>query len=408
MFKIELSEFITGLSDALHLVFVGAGIDWGSMQHGPKVCYIASRIAEHMDFDEKTRSDLYYAALLHDSGLPSNAQLKDVLRLDAVGEFSHCRRGFEFLGKCPLTRRFSDIVLHHHDKWASPNESDISGEDIPLCSRIIYLADRVDILIHPRDYILHQRDDVVRAINERSGTFFDPQVVKAFNETARLESFWLDLTARQTEDLLRNYRPRESVTLNYHELEDIACLFAEIVDSKSEFTLKHSRRVSRVATQLAKRLKFSPSECEQMKIAGLLHDLGKLSIPDEILDKPDALTKDEWEIVKRHTYFTYRILDKIRGFETINQWASLHHERLDGAGYPFHIRGEELTLGSRIMAVSDTFTATAEDRPYRKGFPAGSIPKVLNHCVSDNQLDGDIVKIVTDNIAEFYGLLEEK
>lgn len=189
-----------------------------------------------------------------------------------------------------------------------------------------------------------------------------------FNQLARFESFWLDLTARQSEDLLRQYKFKESIKLDYHELAQIAEIFAQVVDSKSAFTLAHSRRVAEVASLLAKKFMFSPLECEIVKISGLLHDLGKLAVPDGILDKPDKLTNDETEIIKHHTYFTSLILNKVNGLETIAQWASFHHEKLDGNGYPFHTKGEVIPLGSRVLAVSDIFTALAEDRPYRKGF----------------------------------------
>ncbi|HHT9134863.1 MAG TPA: HD-GYP domain-containing protein [Candidatus Avalokitesvara rifleensis] len=406
--KIDLFEVVTCLSDALNLTGVGAGIDWGNMSHGTRVCYISSRIAEQMHLDEKTRSDLYYTALLHDCGISTTREFKDIIQVDTRGDFSHCRRGYKLLKRSPYTAKFAKMVLHHHDKWTGPNESGICGDDIPICSRIIFLADRVDILMRPREYILHQSDKIIKTINERSVSHFDPNVVGAFNHVALQESFWLDLTSRQTEELLRHYwyRPQERVDLDYDQFENIAEILAQIVDSKSTFTLQHSRKVAKVAVELAEMFNFSPFECEKMKIAGLLHDLGKLSIPDEILDKADKLTVDEYEIIKRHTYFTNLVLDKIMGFETIRQWASLHHERLDGRGYPFHTTEKVFPLGARILAVSDTFTAISEDRPYRKGYPTEKVCEILRKCVSGGALDAKIVGCVVENIDKFRKLLE--
>jgi len=229
-------------------------------------------------------------------------------------------------------------------------------------------------------------------------------VVAAFNQIGRLESFWLDLTTKHTEDLLRNYKFTENIKLNYDELEHIAEIFAHIVDSKSKFTKEHSRRVSRIANALARKLKFSPLECEMIKVAGLLHDLGKLAIPDELLDKPDKLSDDEFEIMKRHTYFTNLILNKVRGLDIIAKWAAFHHERLDGSGYPFHTKGEIIPLGARILAVSDVFTALTEDRPYRKGYTKEVMHNILNKYASEGALDSGVVNIVTENIDEFYKL----
>lgn len=136
-----------------------------------------------------------------------------------------------------------------------------------------------------------------------------------------------------------------------------------------------------------------------MLIAGYLHDLGKLAIDNKILEKPDNLETDEFNTIRAHTYYTYILLDKIQQFDVIKMWAAYHHERLDGKGYPFHISGENLPLGSRIMAVSDVFTAITEDRPYRKAMSREQATKVLNDMVEDGALDGNVVKMVTDNFA---------
>lgn len=408
MLKFSLSEIMRSLSETLDLVFFGLGVDWGSMSHSSKVCYISCKIAEQMNLDKVLSGDLYYASLLHDVGLILTREAEGMTHFEAHEDFLHCKRGYEILKKCSYTERLSNIILHHHDKWAGPNESGATGNIIPICSRIIYIADRIDVLIRPREYILHQKTEIVNTVNKYSGIYFDPQVVAAFNQIARLESFWLDLTTKHTEDLLQNYKFKENIKLDYDELGHIAEIFAHIVDSKSKFTLEHSHRVAMIANALARKLKFSPFECEIIKVAGLLHDLGKLAIPDEILDKSDKLSDDEFEIMKRHTYFTNLILKKVRGLDTIAQWAAFHHERLDGSGYPFHTKGEIIPLGARILAVSDVFTALTEDRPYRKGYTKEVMGEILNKYVSVGALDNSVVNIAVENIDKFYELIHTK
>jgi len=366
MLNIDLSEFIYSLSMALDLVHVGLGVDEGGASHSAKVCYITCRIAEQLNLDKETTSNLYYASLLHDVGLVLTKELKTLLRFDADDEYSHCTKGHAMLKNCLITRDFADIILHHHDKWSGQNQSGISGENIPVSSRIIYVADRVDVLTRPHEYILLQKNNIVKTIHKYAGDYFDPRIVDAFDSVARSESFWLDLTTKHAEELLRQYRFRENIKLDCDEIEHIAEVFAQIVDSKSTYTLQHSKRVAKVACMLAKRLLFSPLECELIKISALLHDLGKLAIPDEILDKPGFLTEDEHNIIKRHAYFTSLVLSKVGGLETVAQWASYHHEKLDGTGYPFRISADAIPLGARVLAVSDIFIALAEDRPYRR------------------------------------------
>jgi HD-GYP domain-containing protein (c-di-GMP phosphodiesterase class II) len=134
-----------------------------------------------------------------------------------------------------------------------------------------------------------------------------------------------------------------------------------------------------------------------MAIAGYLHDIGKLTVPTEILEKPARLDEEEMNLMKSHVYYSYRILDSVKGLETINMWASFHHERMDGKGYPFHFRGESLPIGSRIMAVADVLTAISEDRPYRKGMDEETALFLIEDLGSKNALDREIIKIAKAN-----------
>jgi len=128
-----------------------------------------------------------------------------------------------------------------------------------------------------------------------------------------------------------------------------------------------------------------------MRIAGYLHDLGKLAVPAEILESPSKLGEDDFRMIKHHSFYTCRILETINELDVINKWASFHHERLEGGGYPFHYGDKELSLGSRIMSVADVFTAITEDRPYRKGMKKEEALQVLQQMVETSKLDSDIV-----------------
>ena len=142
------------------------------------------------------------------------------------------------------------------------------------------------------------------------------------------------------------------------------------------------------------------SQCMMMKIAGNLHDLGKLAVPVGILEKPATLTAAEFNVVKAHTYYTYKVLRNFRDMENIREWAAYHHERLDGKGYPFHLSAAELSPGARVMAVADVFTAITEDRPYRAGMSPEDASRVLVEMVGNGALDGDVVQLLLDNFAE--------
>jgi HD-GYP domain-containing protein (c-di-GMP phosphodiesterase class II) len=142
-----------------------------------------------------------------------------------------------------------------------------------------------------------------------------------------------------------------------------------VVDAKSPYTATHSARVTDIAVGIAQELGLPSEELDQLRRAGLMHDLGKLSIPNSILDKPGALSNEEWELVRLHPFFTQCILERIRGFGSLAVVAASHHERLDGRGYHRQLRGETIPRGGRVLAVADMFEALTADRPYRPAMP---------------------------------------
>jgi HD-GYP domain-containing protein (c-di-GMP phosphodiesterase class II) len=231
-------------------------------------------------------------------------------------------------------------------------------------------------------------------VEEQSGKMFMPDLVEAFRNLAAKESFWLDAASPSPESVLPLRLAMPTIELDMKELLHISTLFSHVIDFRSRFTATHSSGVAASAELLARFVGFSERESRMMRIAGYLHDLGKLAVPAEILEKPSELTETEFNVIRSHTFYTYRILEPIADLYEINTWASFHHERLDGSGYPFHHKGQDLPLGSRIMAVADVFTAITEDRPYRKGMPEEKALQVLQQMADGSALDSNIVSLL--------------
>ncbi|RPJ00866.1 MAG: HD domain-containing protein, partial [Deltaproteobacteria bacterium] len=184
----------------------------------------------------------------------------------------------------------------------------------------------------------------------------------------------------------------------------MAELFSQVIDFRSRFTAVHSCGVASTAAALADFCGFSEEECQMMRIAGYLHDLGKLAVPTEILESPKKLQEEDFRIIKCHTFFTCRILETIADLEVITQWASLHHEQLEGGGYPFHYRDKELSRGSRIMSVADVFTALTEDRPYRRGMTPENTIRTLKEMAEVSRLDSGIVSVLIEHFEEINAI----
>jgi HD-GYP domain-containing protein (c-di-GMP phosphodiesterase class II) len=137
------------------------------------------------------------------------------------------------------------------------------------------------------------------------------------------------------------------------------------VEVRDPYTAGHQRRVSQIARRVAERLGLGADEIEGVTIAGQIHDVGKVAVPAEILSKPGSLTRAEFELVKEHSRAGYEILKGIKFPWPVAKMVVQHHERLDGSGYPDGLRGEDILLGSRILAVADVVEAMSTHRPYR-------------------------------------------
>ena len=377
--------------------------------HHLQVANIAAQIGEVIGLSFEEQQDLLIAGALHDVGSVSVAARLALLDYslatysDGAGkapENIH-KRGFEgwlLLRDFAPFARAASIIRYHHVRWDNGRGATFAGEAVPLCGHILHLADRIAVLPRSGENILDQRDQIVRSVRALAGTAFQPELIVAFEALAAKESFWFDLAYPHKEMLLRRRASNRQVALGVDELQDLAAVFGRIIDFRSPFTATHSSGVAATAGALAALLGMGEQEQKLMRVAGHLHDLGKLAVPPEILDKPGPLSPAELNIVRSHTYHTYRILETVPSLETINVWASFHHERLDGHGYPF--QPDVLPLGSRIVAVADVFTALNEDRPYRQGMLRSEVLDVLAREVTDRALDGDVVAAVVRNFEQ--------
>ncbi|MDD5497570.1 MAG: HD-GYP domain-containing protein, partial [Atribacterota bacterium] len=175
---------------------------------------------------------------------------------------------------------------------------------------------------------------------------------------------------------------------------------AATIDAKDPYTHGHSERVSQMAIQLAKRLGFMESEIEYLEYAAILHDIGKIGIEDRILGKKDKLTDAEYEKVKEHPVIGANIMESIEFLKRCSQTVLHHHERFDGRGYPYGIKGEEIPKPARLLAIIDAYDAMNSDRPYRKKLSVEDILKELEQ-EAGKQFDPIMVEA-------FISLLKEK
>jgi putative nucleotidyltransferase with HDIG domain len=411
--SIRVSEILSALSYALDLT------EGQPMGHSVRACIIGMRIAQQIGLSVTDRGDLYYSLLLKDAGCSSNSsRLFHIITADEIRAkrdvkltdwtrvgweslqyaLTHVATGVPFLRRmrrlfqvaatqqqdsCALVKircergadiakqlGFSDSVVSGiyslDEHWNGRGYPDgLRRDEIPLFSRIANLSQTLDVFHAERGPAA-----AIEVARRRSGRWFDPELVKAAICMSKNGTLW---TSLEQPDLLNKVIALEPeqrrITANEDAIDNICLAFAEVIDAKSPFTYRHSSGVAEAAMDIAHWFGMKPRDLKLLRRAALLHDLGKLSVPNAILEKPAKLTDNEWTIVKKHPYYTLEILRRIPGFEALGEEAAAHHEKLDGSGYWRGLVAEQLSTFARILAVADIFDALRAKRPYRDSLP---------------------------------------
>lgn len=380
--RVPLFDMVMSLTNAMDLVSPAL------VNHHSRVAYVASSLAVELGLPVDAQRDVMLAGALHDVGALSLKDRLDTLSFECSGDgiskhgnlsCSLLETFGPFAGVAPLTR-------YHHTPWEEYKE-----QGAPLGGHILYLADRVTALVDEQREAREQIKEIVDRIRLQSGVKFHPELAEVFMELAAQDSFWRELLSPEVGSVLRSRFRSATVQLDLFGILSLAKLFGRIIDFRSRFTATHSCGVAATAEMLARLIGFPEEERGLIRAAGYLHDLGKLAVPPSILEKPGKLTENEFSIMKNHAFHTYHVLEPVDALQAVNEWASFHHERLDGSGYPFNRKGRNLSLGSRIIAVADVFAALTESRPYRTEMPSDEALRILRRMAQEGALDHDIV-----------------
>ncbi|QAR32546.1 HD domain-containing protein [Geovibrio thiophilus] len=391
-YVISRLDLIMGLSRVVDLV--NPFIDG----HHQRVAYIAGVIARECGLPENDVNDIVSASALHDIGVVAEKEFKELANPEFSGhEYGHGYVGHLLFRDTDCFGSIASMIRYHHEKWNHGKAARELGSALPEGALIIHLADRVDILTDRNRTALEQKAAVIDKISSMKGRWFKPAHVDAFLHAAEKESFWFNLEEPDKYRLLKRGYRFNTLILGQEEILEISKLISRIIDFRCSFTSTHSAGVAKSASLLAEICGMDAGSVRNMEVAGYLHDLGKLAVLPDVLYKNGALNISEQRMIKKHTYYTYYALNCFEIFDHIKEWASFHHETLDGNGYPFHVKGDRLDLGCRIMAVADIFTALTEDRPYRAGMDSEGVISVLDELAEKNKIDARVVAALKDN-----------
>ena len=394
----SVRDLVDGFANAMNL------INPEVQNHHEKVAYLAYQLADQMGLDEQLKRLTYYGALTHDIGSVMKGQNLSLMDLEMDAK-RLAQSSALLLRMFPFTNPFSDVVQNSQTPWQKLMALSTKFKNTYAIGQIIHMADAVSLMLNDREPVLNQLAAIKYTFEERSDAEFSPDVVQAFEGLCQRESVWMDLLYN-SERFLEMIPSERWLTLD--DTIRFTEFMSKIIDFRSPFTAMHSAGVAAAAVCLAERMGMSEDECKMMRIAGNLHDVGKMKIPNAILEKPGKLTDEEFNIMKEHTYYTYMILRDIRGFEQISKWAAFHHEKLTGAGYPFHLSAAEIPLGSRIMAVADIFSAITGDRPYRKGMEKEKVISILRGDAAKGLISGRIVETLVGDFDAINAVRERE
>ena len=370
--------------------------------HHEQTAYLAYQVAKELGLSDEKLFLVLNASLLHDIGevvmLPEGE--KSFKEGETLEERQRIARiGANMLRDIDGFQAVADIIEVNQDAY-------VPSKDLTLrIAQTIHLADFVATELNTSETVLNQVKRIMTEVETCNGTEFCPDAVGAFKAVSARECMWMDLALNPTY-MFAQLGPLRVVPLD--KLVIFTSLISRVIDFRSPFTAMHSAGVAATAKELACLAGMSEDDVMMMEVAGNLHDIGKLRVPNSILEKPGKLTDDEFNVMREHTYYTNMILQDVDGFEKIRKWASYHHEKLNGKGYPFHLNADQLDEGSRIMAVADIFSAITEVRPYRAGMNKDQVIRVLTENVERGEICSCAVELLLDHYDEVDTVREQK
>jgi putative nucleotidyltransferase with HDIG domain len=375
--EIKLGQLLSSLSYALDIS------ENRYSGHSKRTAYIAYSIAKEIGLKEEDIVNIYYASLIHDIGMAGQLSNYSVPYIHYHEDLKkeHCTLGYKILEKLPLKKEIKEYILYHHEEWEGTGPYKLKGNEIPLASQIIHLADYFELFFVrkiEKEILEPDLNNIKKWLDRYRNKMFNNDICDIFLTTISKEKFWLDLKTENIDKVLELIEPGRNIFIDIHDLHKISEAFSILIDAKSRFTYEHSRGIANITNNFATYLGYNPLMVEKLTIAANLHDIGKFVVPSSILEKPGKLTSSEFSIIKSHVYYTKLILKQVEGIEDIAEWAGNHHEKLNGKGYPEKLDEKTLTKEDQIIALADIYQALTEDRPYRKGLNPKKAIDIMN------------------------------
>lgn len=400
--KLDLTDMFYALSFALDNIEAELlGLDTG---HCRRVTFLSILMAKELGIKDEELRDFAGCCLLHDNALSEfiheelitgkeiSVPLSEIVESDEEFMYQHHSIiGERNIRLLPFRTDVKNIIRYHHETADGSGPMKKTAEQTGIRPQILHLADMIDMTSRLTTMTNEKFKELQERVQRYSGTMFSKEAVDLFMKAVSYE----DIVHLQDKDEIRTYFQQELTTTAHdysdEEIHNIAELFEKIVDYKSPFTEAHSKGVADKAEMMARYYGFDDEKTLRFYFAGALHDIGKLVVSNNILEKPDKLTDDEFSTMKDHASATYYVLSQIKDIPDIVEWAANHHEKLNGKGYPRKLSEKELSFEDQLMACIDIYQALTEKRPYKDGFSHEKTIAIMRDMVGKGELNEKIV-----------------
>jgi HD-GYP domain-containing protein (c-di-GMP phosphodiesterase class II) len=400
MKKVRMDSLIKSIATALDIV--EGDLLGTSTNHGKRIAVLCAKMGNVLGKTSEEITALTICALLHDSALTEYILSEKLGAEHDVAMKKHCEIGQRNVDALCFKTNVKDFILYHHERADGDGPFGIREGEGPLEAELITIADSIDSTYHLQKLESEDLSVIRNTIINEAGNSYGKKAADTllkildWSTVLSLKDNVINQTAAQ---VLSPW----TVDVQTETIFGLSAFVARIIDYKSVFTRQHSTQIANKAWFMGKHYGYEPQVLAELYLAASLHDLGKLAVPSEILEKPGKLTAEEFEIIKEHVHLTWELLNEVEGFEDICRWATNHHEKFDGTGYSFGKKADELDFNSRLMMCLDLYQAISEERPYHPGRNHADTMKILYEIKDTGNIDEDIVKEMDIVLAPYDG-----
>ncbi len=366
------------------------------INHGERVAYLAANIIEELDDNTSFNlSTLYLMSIFHDIGAYKTEDINNLLKFETATADEHSVYGYLFLKYLTPITDNCEAVLYHHTPIALLADVDPL---VTAYAQIINLADKIDV-----GYLKTSSFEKLYS-NISKSDHIEEKYVVAFKRLLDSKKINED---RFNEDAKEwSYKMVDSLNLTTDDLVKYLKMIIYSMEFKSPVTMLHSVNTTTISVFLGQKLSLSKDILEKLYYSALLHDVGKIAIPESILEFNGKLDSDKMTIMRTHSSYTEEILDGLFDQDIVD-YAVNHHEKLDGSGYPKGLAAKDLTTEMRIIAIADITSALISKRSYKGEYDWDKTVLILKDMAEKNQIDAEIVKIIADNKNELQETLDK-